>query len=121
MRFDSFKSFISLLEALGSLGYQVPFKDYEQDFKNKGFGMHIHFYKFNLLVHDNLDITISTTDLYGNYWSIKAVFTKDSIKNTLIKLLRRYVKFTPSIKEVNGSNYLINLIKEGIDNEKEGL
>ena len=119
MRFDSYKSLVSLLEALGNLGYQVPFKDYEQDLKNKGFGMHIHFYKFNLIVNDNLDITISTTDLYGNYWSIKAILTKDSIKTVLISLLRKFIKFEPSIKEVNGSNYLINLIKEGIDNEKK--
>lgn len=117
MRFDSFKSLVSLLEALGNLGYQVPLKDYEQDFKDKGFNMHIHFYKFNVFIEDNLDIVISTSDNYGNYWRIKAILTNYTIKELLIKLLTKFITYRPSIKEVNGSNYLINLIKEGMKDE----
>ena len=42
MRFDSFRQVTSLLEALGSQGYQVPFYDYEKRFKDRGFDKHIH-------------------------------------------------------------------------------
>ena len=70
-----------------------------------------------MFIEDNLDIVISTTDNYGNYWRIKAILTSLTIKELLIKLLTKFIKFMPSIKEVNGSNYLIKLIKEGMKDE----
>lgn len=116
MRFDSFKSFISFLKVLGDLGYQVPFNDYEEDFKSKGFNLHIHFYKFKIIkVLDTL--IVSTSDDYGNYYRIECIRTRPLIRQQLIELLRLYINQKTSIEVVNASDNLIKLLeKEDKDN-----
>lgn len=111
MRFDSFRAFISFLKVLGDLGYQVPFNDYEQDFKDKGFNMHIHFYKFKLMrVLDTLVIT--TTDDYGNYYRVELVRTRSLLREQLKMLLREYINNKTSIDTVNASARLIDLLEK---------
>ena len=67
MRFDSFKSITSLLEALGSQGYQVPFIDYEKQFKKKGFDKHVHCYNFELRFEEGEVFSLSGdyTDVFN--------------------------------------------------------
>lgn len=116
MRFDSFKAFITFLKVLGDLGYQVPFNDYEEDFKNKGFRLHIHFYKFKIIrVLDTL--VISTSDDYGNYYSIRLERTRSLLRQQLKLMLKDYINEKTSIEVVNTSYKLIDLLsKEDKDN-----
>ena len=111
MRFDSFKSFISFLKVLGDLGYQVPFNDYEEDFKSKGFNLHIHFYKFKITKSDDR-LVVSTSDDYGSYYRIELVRTRSLLRKQLQELLCDYVNERTSIQVVNACDNLIELLKK---------
>lgn len=99
MRFDSFKSIASLLEALGNQGYQVPFVDYEKQFKNKGFYKHVHCYNFELSfehynsIYGNQLYFILHTEDNGMTFSIMGSMTKRSIEEQLRTLLIVYAKY----------------------------
>ena len=99
MRFDSFKSITSLLEALGSQGYQVPFIDYEKKFKNKGFNKHVHCYNFTLRfeeyggIYDTQLYFVLRTEDNGKVFSIIGSMTRKSMEERLRTLLLAYVKF----------------------------
>ena len=116
MRFDSFRSVTRLLEALGSQGYQVPFLDYEQQFKNKGFNKHIHCYNFKLMFYDydgiysNQMYFILSTQDNDKVFSITGSMTKFSIEEQLRKLLLAYVKFEIPFDVGTQANELLKLL-----------
>ena len=93
MRFDSVKSLISFLEALGNLGYQVPFKDYEKDMKNKGFDRHIHNYNFNIEMLSPTIICVSTTNVYHDSYFITASMDKDSGTKHILSILYDFKEY----------------------------
>lgn len=118
MRFDSFKSITSLLEALGTQGYQVPFKDYEKDFKNRGFDKQVHCYKFKLsfehfksIYGDQVYFILSTEDNDKSY-SIIGSMTKHSIEDRLRDLLLVYVKYEIPFDVGTTINELLKLLGE---------
>ena len=116
MRFDSFKSITSLLEALGSQGYQVPFIDYEKQFKNKGFDKHVHCYNFELSfehynsIFDNQLYFVLRTEDNGKTFSIMGCMTRKSIEEQLKTLLLAYVKFEIPFNVGNQANELLKLL-----------
>ena len=116
MRFDSFKQVTRLLEALGSQGYQVPFLDYEKQFKNKGFDKHIHCYNFELdfetykSIYGNQIYFILHTEDNGNTFSIMGSMTRRLIEDRLRTLLLSYVKFEIPFNVGNACNELLKLL-----------
>lgn len=116
MRFDSFKSITSLLEALGSQGYQVPFIDYEKQFKNKGFDKQVHCYKFKLrfeeygsIYNTQLYFILSTED-NGKTFSIMGSMTRKTIEERLRKLLVTYVKYEIPFNIGKAADELLKLL-----------
>lgn len=123
MRFDSFRQVTSLLEALGSQGYQVPFYDYEKRFKDRGFDKHIHCYNFELsfehyssVYGDQIYFILHTED-NDNTFSIVGSLTKASIEERLRTLLLAYVKYEIPFNVGTEVNELLKLLG---DNNYQG-
>ena len=113
MRFDSFKSLTSFLEVLGNLGYQVPFKDYEKDFKNKGFDRHIHNYNFNIEIVNPTTLMISTVNMYHDTYMIVVEMEKKTLFNKILILLNELKTYTDNDNEYN--RLVLELMnKEGV-------
>ena len=116
MRFDSWKSITSLLEALGNQGYRVPFIDYERQFKNKGFTKHVHCYNFELSfehynnIYSNDMYFILRTEDNGNKFTIMGAMTKNSIEEQLRTLLLAYVKYEIPFNVGTQANELLKLL-----------
>lgn len=111
MRFDSFKSLTSFLEVLGNLGYQVPFKDYEKDFKNKGFDRHIHNYNFNIEIVNPTTLMISTVNMYHDTYMIVVEMEKKTLFNKILILLNELKTYTDNDNEYN--RLVLELMKKG--------
>ncbi|MBO7693105.1 MAG: hypothetical protein J6T10_10785 [Methanobrevibacter sp.] len=111
MRFDSFKSLVSFLGVLGNLGYQVPFKDYEKDFKDKGFDKHIHNYKFTLEVVNPTTLLLSTVNMYHDTYMILMEIDKKTLLNKILILLKELKSYTDTDNEYN--RLVLELMKKG--------
>lgn len=64
MRLSSLRELINLLEGLQSLGFVVPFKDYEQELKNAGMTRHIHCYECKIRFHNDKENDFAVCNIW---------------------------------------------------------
>ena len=69
MVFNSVAALIKFLGVLGNIGYLVPFYDYNAELIKNGFTKHIHFYKVDIELDTNSNITLVFNDK-GNQYKI---------------------------------------------------
>ena len=67
MTFNSISAFIRFLGVLGNIGYLVPFYDYSAELIKHGFTKHIHFYKVDIELDTDYNITIIFNDKDKQY------------------------------------------------------
>lgn len=67
MVFNSIAAFTKFLGVLGNIGYLVPFYDYNAELIKRGFTKHIHFYKVDIVLDSDRNITIVFKDRDNKY------------------------------------------------------